>query len=77
MSAKTEKPEVGKISKVKSLWKRIWGKIGEVLVVTATLILTYYLLAVWGVIVLIMAGFAKAGDILKREATKRALGDRS
>ncbi len=77
MSAETEVSEARKTSKVKSLWKRIWRKIGEVLVVMATLILIYYLLAVWGVIALILAGFAKAGLILKREATKRALGDRS
>jgi hypothetical protein len=77
MSAETEVSEAEKNNQMKSLWKRIWRKIGEVLVVTVTLILIYYLLAVWGVIVLIMAGFAKAGVILKREATKRALGDRS
>ena len=30
-----------------------------------------YLLALWGVIVLVMAGFAKAGVILRREAQER------
>jgi hypothetical protein len=77
MSAKTELPEAAKTSKVKSLWKRMWRKIGEAIVVTATLILTYYLLALWGVIVIIMVGLAKAGVILRRQATEKALQDRS
>lgn len=77
MSAKRELPEAEKNNKVKSLWKRAWRKVGEILVVTATLILTYYLLAFWGVIALIMACFTKAGVILRREATEKALQDRS
>ena len=71
MSAKKDFPEAGKTSKSKLLWKRAWRKIGEIVVLTLTLILIYYLLAFWGVIVLIMAGFAKAGVILRREATDR------
>ena len=77
MSAKTELPEIRKNYIVKTLWKRMWRKIGEAIVVTATLILTYYLLALWGVIVLIMVGLAKAGIILRRQATEKALQDRS
>ena len=69
MSAKRELSEAGKTSKEQSLWKKVWRKIGEIVVLTLTLILIYYLLAFWGVIVLIMAGFAKAGLILRREAT--------
>lgn len=71
MSAKRELPKAGKNSKMKSLWTRAWRKIGEIVVLTLTLILTYYLLALWGVIVLVMAGFAKAGVILRREAQER------
>ena len=71
MSAKRELSETGKTSKGKSLWRRAWRKIGEIVVLTLTLILVYYLLAFWGVIALIMAGFAKAGLILKREAADR------
>ena len=71
MSAKRELPEAKKNSRTKPLWERVWRKIGEIVVVTLTLILVYYLLAFWGVIALIMAGFAKAGLILKREAADR------
>jgi hypothetical protein len=71
MSAKRELPKAGKNSEMKSLWTRAWRKIGEIVVLTLTLILTYYLLALWGVIVLVMAGFAKAGVILRREAQER------
>jgi len=53
----------------KSLWKRMWQKFIEIVVVTITLSFTYSLLAFWGVIVLIMAGFEKAGVIL-REANR-------
>ena len=77
MSAKRELPEAKKNSKGKSLWKRSWRKIGEIVVLTLTLILVYYLLAFWGVIALIMAGFAKAGVILRREAAKKDLQSRS
>ena len=49
----------------KSLWERAWRKVGEIVVVTITLSWTYFLLALWGVIVLIMAGFEKASAILK------------
>lgn len=71
MNAKRELSEAGKTSKAKTLWKKAWRKIGEIVVVTITLILIYYFLALWGVIVLIMAGFAKIGVILRREATDR------
>ncbi len=53
----------------KPLWKRAWRKAGEIVVVTITLCWTYSLLALWGVIVLIMAGFKKA-DIILREANR-------
>ena len=66
MSAKTELPEAGKTSKGKTLWK----KLGEIVVVTITLVLTYYFLALWGVIALVLAGIAKAGDILRKATTK-------
>ena len=50
---------------LKPLWKR-WGKkAGEFAVVAITLTFTYFFLAFWGVIVLIMAGFEKAGAVLK------------
>ena len=77
MSAKREFPEAGKTRKWKTLWERVWRKIGEIVVVTLTLILVYYLLAFWGVIALIMAGFAKAGVILRRQAAKKDLQSRS
>jgi len=77
MSAKTELPEAGKTSKGKTLWKRAWEKLGEIVVLSITLILTYYFLALWGVIALIMAGFAGAGVILRRAAAKKDLQDRS
>ena len=70
MSAKTELPEIRKNYIVKTLWKRMWRKIGEAIVVTATLILTYYFLALWGVIALVLAGIAKTGDILRKAATR-------
>ena len=73
MSPQEKFPERENTSNMQSLWK----KIGEIVVLTITLILIYSLLAFWGVIVLIMAGFAKAGVILRREATKKALQDRS
>ena len=76
MSAKRKLPEAKKNSKVKSLWRRAWRKIGEIVILTITLILIYYFLALWGVIALIMAGFAKAGLILRREATRKALQER-
>ena len=53
----------------KSLWERMWRKAGEIVVVTITLCGTYFLLALWGVIALIMAGYEKAGVIL-REANR-------
>ena len=71
MSTKRKLPETKRNSKTKPLWERAWRKVGEIVVLTLTLILIYYFLALWGVIVLIMAGFAKAGVILRREATDR------
>ena len=70
MSTETELPEAGKTSNVKSLWKRVWRKLGEIAVITITLVLTYYFLALWGVIALVLAGIAKAGDILRKATTK-------
>jgi len=70
MSTETELPEAGKTSNVKSLWKRVWRKLGEIAVITITLVLTYYFLALWGVIALVLAGIAKAGDILRKAATR-------
>ncbi len=70
MSAKTELPEAEYSNNVKSLWKKIWRKIGEIVVVMITLILTYYFLALWGVIALVLAAIAKAGDILRKATTK-------
>jgi len=49
----------------KPLWKRAWRKAGEIVVVTITLSFTYFLLAFWGMIALIMAGFEKAGITLR------------
>ena len=71
MSAKREFPKAGKTRKWKTLWKRAWRKLGEIVVVTIALVLTYYFLALWGVIALIMAGFAGAGVILRRAATRK------
>ena len=71
MSTETELPEAGKTSNVKSLWKRGWRKVGEIVVLTITLILTYYFLVLWGVIALVLAGIAKAGDILRKAATRK------
>jgi len=70
MSAKTELPEAEHSNNVKSLWKRGWKKLGEIVVLSITLILTYYFLALWGVIALVLAGIAKAGDILRKATTK-------
>ena len=53
----------------KALWKRVWRKAEEIVVVTITLCGTYFLLALWGVIVLIMTVFEKA-EVILREANK-------
>ena len=54
----------------KSLWERAWRKAVEIVVVTITLGWTYFLLALWGVIVLIMAAFTKTGVILRDAENK-------
>ncbi len=49
------------------LWKSAGRKIGRIVVVGATLLLIYYLFAIWGIILLVMAVLAKAGTILRGE----------
>ena len=53
------------------LWKATGRKIGQIVVVGVTLLLIYYLFAVWGIILLVMSVLAKAGAILKGEAEER------
>jgi hypothetical protein len=53
------------------LWKATGRKIGQIVVVGITLLLIYYLFAVWGIILLVMTVLAKAGAILKGEAQER------
>jgi hypothetical protein len=52
-------------------WKATVRKIGQIVVVGVTLLLIYYLFAVWGIILLVMSVLAKAGTILKGEAQER------
>ena len=53
------------------LWKATGRKIGQIVVVGITLLLIYYLFAIWGIILLVMTALAKAGAILKGEAQER------
>ena len=53
------------------LWKATGRKIGQIVVVGITLLLIYYLFAIWGIILLVMTVLAKAGAILKGEAQER------
>jgi hypothetical protein len=53
------------------LWKSVGRKIGQIVVVGATLLLIYYLFAIWGIILLVMTALAKMGDILRGEAQER------
>jgi hypothetical protein len=53
------------------LWKATVRKIGQIVVVGVTLLLIYYLFAIWGIILLVMTVLAKAGDILRGEAEER------
>jgi hypothetical protein len=50
------------------LWKSVGRKIGQIVVVGATLLLIYSLFAIWGIILLVMTALAKTGDILRAEA---------
>lgn len=60
--------EKEQILKLKSLIQKVNSKFWQIVVITITLVFTYYLLAVWGVILLIMALFAWMGRILRHEA---------
>ena len=53
------------------LWKATGRKIGQIVVVGITLFLIYYLFAIWGIILLVMAILAKMGNILRGEAQER------
>jgi hypothetical protein len=53
------------------LWKSVGRKIGQIVVVGATLLLIYSLFAIWGIILLVMTALAKTGDILRAEAQER------
>jgi len=53
------------------LWKAAGRKIGQIVVVGVTLLLIYYLFAIWGIILLVMTALAKAGAILRGEAQER------
>ncbi len=53
------------------LWKSVGRKIGQIVVVGATLLLIYSLFALWGIILLVMSVLAKAGTILRGEAQKK------